>query len=136
MRSLALLIMWIVAASFSPVAQDEFSIADFTKSPTEHIINRIDKPFVVRLVRGVVTSTGVREPFQGVLFELQGPGPDRTIRNAITDKNGQFKIKHIRAGTYHFKATMNGWQSVIGTITVSKKADKRSEIKIDMLLGV
>jgi len=31
---------------------------------------------------------------------------------------------------------MNGWQSVIGTITVSKKADKRSEIKINMRLGV
>jgi len=31
---------------------------------------------------------------------------------------------------------MNGWQSVIGTITVSKKADKNNRIKIEMRLGV
>ena len=130
------LLFFFVAIFGSALAQDDFSIKDFTKSPTEHIINQIDQPFVVRSVRGTILDPGVREPFRGVLFEIQGPGPDRTIRKAITDKNGQFKINHVPAGTYHFKATMNGWQSAVGTITVSKKADKRNEIKIDMRLGV
>jgi carboxypeptidase family protein len=118
------------------LAQDDFSIKDFTKSPTEHIINRIYEPFVVRSVYGIITSPGVREPFPGVLFEIQGPGVDKTVRKSITDKNGQFRIRHLPAGTYHFKATRDGFQSVVGTITVSKKADKNGTVKIEMRLGV
>ncbi len=131
----SVLVLLVVAVGLG-TAQDHFSIEDFTKSPTEHVINRIDAPFTVRSIRGIIISTGVREHFQGLLFELQGPGSDRTIRKAVTDENGQFMIKHVRAGAYHFKATRNGWQSVIGTIAVSKRADKHNRIKLNMRLGV
>ncbi|MBZ5665450.1 MAG: carboxypeptidase-like regulatory domain-containing protein [Acidobacteriia bacterium] len=129
-------LMFLVAVVGLGICQNEFSIEDFTRSPSEHVINRIEAPFVVRSIRGLTTSTGVREPFPGVLFELQGPVPNRAIRKAIADRNGRFTIKHVQPGTYHFKATADGWQSVIGTITVSDKADKRNEIRLDMRLGV
>ncbi len=134
MRLSKLLILIPLTAAFS-CAQDDFPIKDFTKSPTEHIINRIAAPFVVRSVHGFITSPGVREPFQGVLFEIQGPGQDKIIRKAVTNKKGEFKIR-VKPGAYYFKATSNGFQSVIGTITVSKKADRSSLIKIEMRLGV
>jgi hypothetical protein len=51
---------------------------DFTKSPTEHIINQIDEPFVVRSVTGVI-SRQQGGPLPDVVFEIQGPGTGRTI---------------------------------------------------------
>ena len=46
------------------------------------------------------------------------------------------KMSHVPGGTYRFKATLSGFQSVVGTITVSKRAVKTYEIKIEMPVGV
>lgn len=110
----------------------------FTKSPTEHVIDRIDQPFVVRSVAGIITrqTSAVQEPLRDVLLEIQGPGADRKIRHTRTDEKGRFKIHRVPAGTYVFKATLNGFQSVMGTITVTKKAPKSHEIEIAMPIGV
>ena len=132
---LAVLTLLAGVGSIAALAQDNFSTKDFTKSPTEHIINRIDEPFVVRSIRGYISDLA-QEPVPEVLFELQGIGPDRRIRKAVTDKKGRLAIKGVKDETYHFKATKNGWQSVIGTITVSGKANKNARIKIELHVGV
>ncbi|MFZ0980961.1 MAG: prealbumin-like fold domain-containing protein [Candidatus Acidiferrales bacterium] len=119
-------------------AHQQGTVGDFTQSPTEHIIDRIDQPFVVRSVKGVIgrRTDGPPLALQGVLFEIQGPGAERKIVRATTDKNGRFRIGHVPAGIYKFKATLNGFQSVMGTITVSKDASKLDEIEIAMPIGV
>lgn len=71
-----------------------------------------------------------------VLFEIEGPGTERRIRHATSDEHGQFKIGHIPIGTYKFKATLSGFQSLMGMITVSKEAHKTDKIKIAMAIGV
>jgi len=43
---------------------------------------------------------------------------------------------HVAEGTYKFKTTLNGFQSVMGRITVSKKATRHDEIKIEIPVGV
>jgi Carboxypeptidase regulatory-like domain len=108
-------------------------IGDFTRSPNEHIINEMHQPFVVNSVAGVfnVQRGG---PLAGVLFEIQGP--DRKIRRCKTDDKGRFRIGHVPPGTYRFKATLISFQSEMGTIIVSEKAAKASEIKIEMPVGV
>jgi hypothetical protein len=112
-------------------------VGDFTKSPTEHIINQIEPPFIVRSVKGtIIERGGYRDPLPDTLFEIQGPGRSRKMRRRLTDERGQFCIGHVPAGTYKFKATRNGFQSVMGTIVVSKKAAKTDEIKIEMKPGV
>jgi hypothetical protein len=42
----------------------------------------------------------------------------------------------VPAGTYKFKATLNGFQSVMATITISKNASTENEIRIEMQVGV
>jgi len=42
----------------------------------------------------------------------------------------------VPLGTYKFKATLSGFQSVTGTIVVSKEAPKKDEVKIQMRVGV
>lgn len=128
---LALVLIGAVTA-----AQDNPITGDFTKSPTEHIINIIEQPFVVRSVQGSVQIQGNAPGAFDVLFEIQGPGNERTIRHVMTDKRGQFKIGHVPDGEYKFKATLNGFQSVMGRITVSGKAPKQSEIKVLMRIGI
>ncbi len=79
-------------------------------------------------MQGVVSrKEGYHEPLPNVLFEIQGPSTGKKIRRATTDEHGRFKIGHVPAGTYKFKATLNGFQSVMGTITISKKATTENE---------
>ena len=48
---------------------------------------------------------------------------------------GRFAISHVPEGTYTFKATKDGFQSVVGTLIVSKKADRQKTIRIEMTIG-
>jgi hypothetical protein len=115
----------VLAIAISGSSQEKGKYAGFTKSPTEHIINELKQPFEVESIRGVVTrQEGDQEPLQNVLVEIKGPGDHDKIRRAKTDEHGQFKINYIPAGTYKFKATLGGFQSVVGTIIVSKKGSK------------
>jgi|HubBroStandDraft_6_1064221.scaffolds.fasta_scaffold765336_1 Carboxypeptidase regulatory-like domain len=135
-KAVWLVIGMLVTIAPSP-AQDTATVGDFTKSPTEHIIIRLERPFVVRSVKGIILrGQGDQEPLPGVLIEIQGPGSDRKIRRAKTDEHGRFTIGHVAGGTYKFKTTLNGFQSVMGVITVSKQATKQDEIKIEVLVGV
>ncbi len=130
-----------VAIAFAAtLAQDEPGfpdISDFTKSPTEHIINYVPKPFVVRSVEGTIRlEAGRQKTIAGVLFEIQGPGSDRKITSAQTNKRGRFKIAGVRPGTYAFKATLNGFQSVVGRIIVSDAAPEAREIRVTLKVGM
>lgn len=134
---LASIVAWIVLATATAMAQEKSVIGEFTKSPTEHIINRIEQPFLVGSVRGtIIRKEGFREPLANVLFEIQGPGGGKKIRKATTDERGRFKIAGVLPGTYKFKATLNGFQSVMGTIVVSSEAKRRTEINLEMGTGV
>src|SRR5579864_784354 len=103
----AWLLMSMVIMGTISAAQQKATVGNFTKSPTEHIINQIEQPFFVQSVKGLISrqTTGPMERLQNVLFEIQGPDDDRKIRRTKTDENGRFKIGHVPAGRYRFKAT-------------------------------
>jgi hypothetical protein len=133
----AWLVVGILATTVLSAAQDKATIGDFTKSPTEHILIQLEQPFVVRSVKGFIRrKQGDQEPLSNVLIEIQGPGNDRTIKRTTTNEHGRFRMGHVAEGTYKFKTTLNGFQSVMGTITVSKKATRHDEIKIELPVGV
>jgi hypothetical protein len=102
-------------------------------SPTEHIIVRME-PITVHYVHGTVFFHN--DALEEVLFEIRGPGNFERIRVANSDGKGRFNIGHVPEGTYIFKATKNGFQSVVGTIVVSKKAAKQKTVQIEMPIGV
>jgi hypothetical protein len=109
----------------------------FTQSPSEHIVNTIGTPFEVRSVEGRIRETiGDRLPLADVTFEVRGPGTGGKVKGTTSDRNGRFRIDHLPEGTYDFKATLNGFQSITGKIIVSKKAPRHDQITIDMDLGV
>ncbi len=125
----------LLVFAVSPQAKAQDVIGDFTRSPNEHIINEIQQPFVVRSVAGTITVQR-GGPLASVLFEIEGPGTDRKVRRCKTDDSGRFKIGNLPQGTYRFKATLTSFQSEMGTVILSKKAAKASEIKIEMPVGV
>ena len=136
MSVLCLAVMWICSQP-QETAQWDKDLTDFTESPTEHIVVLLDEPFVVRNVRGSIRNkTGPREPLPGVLFEVQGPNGERKMRRARTDAQGRFKVGRVPEGKYRFKATIDGFQSVVGTLVVTKKAEKAKDIRIEMRFGV
>jgi hypothetical protein len=112
-------------------------IAGFTQSAAEHIINEIEQPFVVREIKGKIlnaTGYGWTKDVR-VLFEIREAGHN-LIKKTYGDENGDFSMKNISDGRYCFKATVTGWQSVIGIIIVNKKAARKTKIVFEMRLGV
>jgi hypothetical protein len=96
----------------------------------------IDHPFTVREVRGTVTFKGhPGEPLSDVLFEIIGPGQTKVLRHAMSDRKGRFDISHVANDTYRFKATRDGFSSVVGTIAVSRKAEREDQIRIEAAIG-
>ena len=110
-------------------------LSDFTKSPAEHGIDTVEDPFRVRAVTGTISTATGDAGRANVLFEIEGPGDERTMRHVLTDKIGHFKISHVSDGNYKFKATLYGFQSVTGTIIVSKRNPAANEITIEMRTG-
>ena len=135
-RKLALVILWIAISCF---AQDRFPSGEFkgfTKSPTEHIISRMAEPITVSSVRGTIVFKGKDDALKEAVFEIRGPGDSERIRATKSDDNGRFNIRHVQDGSYTFKATKDSFQSVVGTLVVSKKANSQNNIKIETPLGV
>jgi hypothetical protein len=127
----------LICASLVRAQNSSFpDLTDFKKSTAEHIIDTVDEPFRVSLVKGRVSLQSSGSAVAGVLFEIEGPEDKRRIQSTVTDKNGRFKISHIAEGIYKFKATLNGYQSVIGTVVVLKHAPHATRIRIEMRVGV
>jgi Carboxypeptidase regulatory-like domain len=84
----------------------------------------------------IAEKGGFRGPLPEVLFEIQGPDASKTIPRCHTDRSGRFGIARVPPGTYRFKATLNGFQSIMRTIVVSSKATKTDHIDIEMRVGV
>ena len=125
----------VTLAVFCP-AQERFEtdwLKGFTKSPTEHIIDEPEKPFTVRAVRGVVLDPS-RAEMDGVVVEIRDEAG--RITGTKTNRKGMFKLSGVPKGRYKFKVTMNGFQSVVGDVIVSKKASTADQMKIVMKLGV
>jgi len=132
-------VILLVGMAISCFAQERFQSGEFkgfSKSPTEHIISRIDEPITVSSVHGSVVFKGKDDALKRVVLEIRGPGSSERIRAAKSGDDGRFNIPRVPEGTYVFKATKDGFQSVVGSLIVSKKADHQKRIKIEMPLGV
>ncbi len=111
----------------------------FTEANPEGFVEQVTEPFVVRQIQGkILDSEGnaiwheVSTPLLEIrAFRLMIGKP----QGVYTDKNGVFKMEGVPDGPYCFKATMDGWRSVIGIIIVSKKADPKKTIILKLLLG-
>ena len=133
--TIATAVLTVTLAPFCP-AQERFEtgwLKGFMKSPTEHIIDEPGKPFTLRAVRGVVLDPSGAE-MDGVVVEIRDEAG--RIRGTKSDRNGTFKLSGVPKGTYKFKVTLNGFQSVVGDIIISKKANKTDQMKIAMKVGV
>lgn len=110
----------------------------FTLANPEHIVNEIKEPFVVSEIKGrIINEAGGGWPRDyPVLFEIRGMKKHVKIYKTHADENGNFVMKNIPEGRYCFKATIGGWQSVMGIIIVNKKADPKSNLVFEMRLGV
>ncbi len=109
-------------------------IGGFTILPSEHKTVEIEQPFVVRSVKGKLTNTlgGWPEnpPFP-TLFEIRRKGEAGVIQTHV-DREGNFKIPSVPQGQYCFKVTAYLWESVVGIIIVSKRANREKSIRIVM----
>jgi carboxypeptidase family protein len=117
-------------------AQERFEsgwLKGFTKSPNEHVIVHLQKPFVVPAAKGIVLDTH-GTAMGGVLVEIEDSAG--RMKPAKTDSKGRFMLHGLHNGHFRFKVTMNGFQSVVGEIIISKNAPGADVIRVVMRLGV
>jgi hypothetical protein len=108
----------------------------FTKSRSEHIVVELAQPVRVRSVEGVITSQAGEWPDDiAVTLELRPRAGGRSI-HVQADGRGSFKVPDVPPGEYCFKASADGWRSIIGVIVVAREADSAARIRLQMLLGV
>lgn len=127
-------------SSVGNVGRDELKpgvicgIEGFTVFPSEHKTVGIEKPFIVRAVKGKLMNTfgeWPKDPPFPTLFEIRRMGGTAIIQASI-DGEGNFKLPSVPEGQYCFKATAYLWESVMGIIIVSKKASHKKSIQIIM----
>lgn len=118
----------------APKSFDYGKLSEFTKSPTEHVIYELGRPIDVSSIRGFITDSG-GHALANVIFEIRKKSLD-AVRRTMTDSHGRFSMRGAAAGTYDFKATLDGFQSVVGVIIVSGKLVHNAKIHIEMRTGV
>lgn len=138
MRLSIILAVAMIIGSVS--AQERFSTGDlkgFTKAPSEGIVHISTAPICVQTLDGsVARSVGDRSPIADALVEFRGPRNRQNIRATRTDSRGHFTLPGAPAGTYKFKITALGFQSEVGTVTVTAKALPRSQLSVTMRPGI
>lgn len=109
----------------------------YTQSGAEHIIDKIEQTFVVGEIHGnIINSHGYgRTKDVRVLFEIRGI-KDGLIKKTYAYENGNFGVKNVPDGQYCFKATVLGWQSVMGIIIIDKNASPKNKIVFKMMMGI
>ncbi|MGH9745900.1 MAG: carboxypeptidase-like regulatory domain-containing protein [Candidatus Acidiferrales bacterium] len=105
----------------------------FAKSHPQEILNEVRQTFVVRDIRGEIRD-GDGNPRPGVIFQIRLQSSSR-IQGTKTDQSGRFRIKGTPEGTYDFKTTLDGFQSLVGKIQVSKVASPKPRINLTLSLG-
>jgi hypothetical protein len=125
--------------------QSPFDICDMEDlSAADHIWDQIDKPFVVRKVKGRILGEGRGmgpedcEWFADMvpLVELRAMGKGTKVYRVFTDFRGRFSVSNIPEGRYCLNANMYGWNACLCTIIVDLTADSKSEVLINLNLAM
>jgi hypothetical protein len=122
-----------VSYAQTPERFDSGPYKGFIKSPTEHAIVELPDAIDVRSIQG-----SMKDPHNDALFDVSFEIRDETgtIRTGVSNSKGRFNIRGVPKGTYRFKATKDGFQSIVGTVVVNKTAPKNNTITLQLQLGV
>jgi hypothetical protein len=109
----------------------------FCRADPEGFIEIMEQLIIVRTIRGKITNEIERWPRNcTILFEIRRIGNGGNTIQAGADGEGNFEIPNIATGRYCFKATVNGWRSVMGIIKVDRRANAKKTILIVMIPDV
>ncbi len=92
-------------------------------------------PFMVRRVKGSITNQAGPWP-EGVLvlFEIRAKAGDATVRQVVSNEQGEFSVPDLPEGEYCFRAVARGWQTITGMIILSSKAPRNAKLSFEMPL--
>jgi hypothetical protein len=127
------IVLWAKVLCAQSRFGDEYPrLAGFLKSPTEHILDERATALIVRLGAGRVVDSAAKEGIPGVILELKYLGRIRTFR---TGREGQLLLRDLREGSYLFKATRDGFQSIVGILKITRGSSEAKAIYLEMNPG-
>lgn len=124
--------VYVAAACLARNRAPSSDPAPFTTAMNERTI-KLNQPIETRQVRGLILrSQAENRTLPRATIEIRGDGTKGRVKRVTSDDRGRFHFGGLRAGTYEFKVMLYGFQSVSGTILVSKDAPKNSRVNIEM----
>lgn len=142
MRLLGMAVLFASVLQCCSVNRNQIDIGDcslshFTLAMDEHIIEKIEKPIIMRSIKAKITNmVGGWPDNTQILFEVRRNEIGAKTIRSYADSEGNVEVPQAENGHYCFKATVNGWRSVMGIIKVDKRAEPAKMILIVMLPGV
>ncbi len=135
MKRFSFALMLVVFTATCALSQQRFDSGPYKgfikEEPT--LNNKvIPQPFEVREISGNLTFG--EHPLSEAFFEVR----DDTghVFTTKTDEHGAFSITNAKPGRYDFRATQNGFESVVGTVIVSSRAPRKNRIRLQLNLGI
>jgi Carboxypeptidase regulatory-like domain len=127
-------VMLVVFAATSALAQQRFDsgpFKGFIKEEPPLNTKEIPHAFEVPVISGTLTFG--EHTLADAFFEIR----DSTgqVFTTKTDEQGVFSIANPKPGHYDFKATKNGFESVVGSVIVSSRAPRKNRIRVQLSLG-
>ncbi len=108
----------------------EGELIGFTATDADGLTVWLDDSFQVQQINGFIHLPQRTDPIANVLIEVRDDVG--LIHSTRTDDDGRFHMDGIRDGRYLFKAILKGFEPVVGTVVVSKKAKPGRKITFDM----
>ncbi len=108
----------------------EGELNGFTATDADALTVWLDNTFQVQQITGFVHYPQRTDPIVNALVEVRDDVG--LIHSTRTDENGRFHFDEIRDGRYIFKAILKGFEPVVGSVVVSKKAKPGRRIDFDM----
>ena len=134
-RTALLLGTLLLCRAFGQSRFDVGEFKGFSKSPTEHLINRHEPLVRFQVFEGSIVDP-TDTPMPGDTVEVRGPGANERVKGTVTDKRGRFKLAGLSEGSYAVKVTFHSFQSVVGVLQIARTAKRNVPFKLVVQVGV
>ncbi|MDQ3634111.1 MAG: carboxypeptidase-like regulatory domain-containing protein [Acidobacteriota bacterium] len=100
-------------------------------SNAQQVSIRIEKPFLSKVLSGVITDTS-GEPLPAVTVELLNCDWGEKIDSISTDENGKFRFPNIYKGTHFLRFKVEGFNELEVRIKLTDKTKRKLNFKMEV----
>ena len=96
-------------------------------------INRVDKPFILKDLSGVILAPN-DEPLVGCTVERLIAGWKKEIKSVTTNLNGKFRFSKLPFGTFYLRISCPMFQTYEIKVLTNQKSKRKLELNLELAI--